>query len=397
MTLNASILSIGAIRLYARKAKRDPHYADFGHVTLDEIDRLIEERWEEKRARALQIRISTIQGGLPDTKSDEVRRLITEKLPLYLADYADVCSKTNSDVLPPSRSYDHKIKFKDPSKPFQNISPLYQMSMEHLQLLKEYLQENLQKGFISRSQSPYASPVLYAKKPGGGWRFCMDYRKLNTHTEIDLYPLPLIDEVLNKLQGVTIFTKVDMRQAFNRIRIHPDSVDLTTFRTRYGTYRYNVLPFGLCNGPATFQRYINEVLFDLLDECCTAYVDDILIYSTNAEEHEGHVKAVLDRLRKAGLHIDIKKSEFSVTRTKFLGFIISTEGIAVDPEKIDAIRQWQEPETVKGVQSFLGFCNFYRRFIRSTDASHFPSFTSPRLRSKVHGDGVTRNRKPSRG
>ncbi len=143
MTLNASILSIGAIRLYVRKTKRDPHYADFGHITLDEIDWLIEEHWEEKRARVLQIQINTIQGGLPDTESDEVQRLIAEKLPLYLADYADICSKTNSDVLPPSRSCDHKIKFKDPSKPFQNINPLYQISMEHLQLLKEYLQENL--------------------------------------------------------------------------------------------------------------------------------------------------------------------------------------------------------------------------------------------------------------
>ncbi len=210
----------------------------------------------------------------------------------------------------------------------------------------------------------------------------MDYRKLNTHTEIDLYPLPLIDEVLNKLQGVTIFTKVDMRQTFNRIRIHPDSVDLTIFRIRYGTYRYNVLPFDLCNGPATFQRYINEVLFDLLDECCMAYVDDILIYSTNAEEHEGHVKAILDRFRKAGLHIDIKKSEFSVTCTKFLGFIISTEGIAVNPEKIDTIRQWQEPETIKGIQSFLGFCNFYRRFIQKYGRITFPFIHLTKIKVK---------------
>ncbi len=154
-----------------------------------------------------------------------------------------------------------------------------------------------------------------------------------------------------------------MRQAFNRIRMHADSISLTAFRTRYGVYQYNVLPFGLCNGPATFQRYINEVLFDLLDECCTAYVDDILIYSKDAAEHQKHVRQVFSRLRAAGLQVDIKKSEFSVTRTKFLGFIISTHGLAVDPDKIEAIVQWQEPTTIKGIQSFLGFCNFYRRFI----------------------------------
>ncbi len=143
MTFDASILSIDAIRFYIHRTKRDLHYVDFGYVIFDEIDQFIEECWEEKRVRTFQIRINTIQDGLPDTKSDEVRKLITKKLPLYLADYVDICSKTNSDVLPPSRSYDHKIKFKDPSKSFQNISPLYQMSMEHLQLFKEYLQENL--------------------------------------------------------------------------------------------------------------------------------------------------------------------------------------------------------------------------------------------------------------
>ncbi len=146
--------------------------------------------------------------------------------------------------------------------------------------------------------------------------------------------------------------------------MHADSIPLTAFRTRYGIYQYNVLPFGLCNGPATFQRYINEVLFDLLDECCTAYVDDILIYSQDALEHETHVRQVMQRLREAGLQVDIKKSEFSVTKTKFLGFIVSTKGIAVDPEKIEAITHWQTPETVRGIQSFLGFCNFFRRFIR---------------------------------
>ncbi len=118
ITLDTSILSIDTIRLYARKAKRDPYYADFGHIILDEIDRFIEEYWKEKRVRAFQIWISTIQGGLSDTESDEVRRLIAEKLPLYLVDYADVCNKTNSDVLFPSPSYDYKIKFKDPSKSF---------------------------------------------------------------------------------------------------------------------------------------------------------------------------------------------------------------------------------------------------------------------------------------
>ena len=129
----------------------------------------------------------------------------------------------------------------------------------------------------------------------------------------------------------------------------PESEDLTTFRTRYGSYKCKVLPFGLTNGPATYQRYMNDVLFDYLDDFCTAYLDDILIYSDNELEHEAHIKKVLQRLMDAGLQADIKKCEFSVTRTKYLGFIISTDGIEVDPEKIEVIRDWQPPRTVKGI------------------------------------------------
>ncbi len=145
--------------------------------------------------------------------------------------------------------------------------------------------------------------------------------------------------------------------------MHPDSKELMTFRTCYGLYKYKVLPFGLTNGPVAYQRYMNTVLFDYLDDFCTAYLDDILIYSNNELEHKEHVRKVLLRLRKAGLQADIKKTEFHVTRTKYLGFIISTQGIEVDPEKISAIDSWRYPTTVRGVQSWLGFCNFYRRFI----------------------------------
>jgi transposase InsO family protein len=225
------------------------------------------------------------------------------------------------------------------------------------------LVENLDKGFIDSSKAPFAAPVLFVKKANGSLRFCIDYRKLNNLTRKDRYPLPLIDETLARLAKAKIYTKLDIRQAFHRIRIDPASEELTTFRTRYGAYKCKVLPFGLTNGPATYQRYMNDVLFDYLDDFCTAYLDDILIYSEDPLEHETHVKKVLDRLRTAGLQADIKKSEFHVTSTKYLGFIVTTNGIRVDPEKVEVVSNWKEPRTVKGIQSFLGFCNFYRRFI----------------------------------
>lgn len=312
-------------------------------TSLYEIDRIL-----ERREQLLE--------------EDEEEQLIKRLLPKEYVAYLDVFSKAASDILPPHRKYDHRIQLE--AENTIGYHPLYRQSTEELKATKQYLLDNLDKGFIEASQAPFASPILFVKKSSGGLRFCIDFRKLNAITRKDRYPLPLIDETLARISKAKIFTKLDIRQAFHRIRMDPASEDLTTFRTRYGTYKCKVLPFGLTNGPATYQRYMNDVLFNYLDDFCTAYLDDILIYSDNELEHEVHVKKVLERLREAGLQADIKKCEFSVTRTKYLGFIISTNGVEVDPEKVEIIREWKEPCTVKGVQSFLGFCNFYRRFIR---------------------------------
>ena len=297
-------------------------------------------------------------------ESPEIERLLNERLPSYLqAAYRDAFSKVKADELPPHRpGADHDIQLEGENTLAR--SPLYNMSIEQLGLMKEYLEEHLKKGFIVPSGAPFSSPVLFAKKPGGGWRFCVDYRKLNAITKKDQYPIPLIEETLARLSKARIFTKLDVRHAFNRIRLNEDIEDLTTFRTRYGSYKYRVMPFGLCNGPASFQRFINSVLFDYIDDFCTAYIDDILIYSEDPLEHEEHVRKVLDRLRQAGLPVDVKKSEFSVTSTKYLGFIISTKGIAMDPDKVAIIKDWEVPTSLRGLQSFLGFCNFYRRFLK---------------------------------
>jgi transposase InsO family protein len=239
------------------------------------------------------------------------------------------------------------------------------MSLNELTALKRYLADNLSKGFIVPSDAPYTSPVLFVKKKDQSLRFCIDYRKLNSITRKDGYPLPLIDETLQEISKAKVMTKLDIRQAFHRIRMAEGSEDLTTFRTRYGSYKCKVLPFGLTNGPATFQRYMNEVLFEFLDDFCTVFMDDILIYSANEEEHQQHVRKVLRRLREAGLTADIRKCEFHVTQTRFLGFIVSTNGIAPDPAKISVMASWGRPNTVRGVLSFLGVCNFYRRFVKN--------------------------------
>jgi hypothetical protein len=159
----------------------------------------------------------------------------------------------------------------------------------------------------------------------------------------------LIDKTLVRIGQAKIFTKLDIRQVFYRIQINPESENLTTFRTYYNQYKCRVLIERLTNRPATFQRFINKTLFDYLDDFYTAYLDDILIYSTDPLEYELYIKKVLERLYTVGIQIDIKKSEFSIKRTKYLGFIISTDGIKIDPDKIRVVTNWKVLTTVKGI------------------------------------------------
>jgi len=317
--------------------------------SLHEIDRIISEKTKA-----------------PEMQDDaDMQSLIDRVLPERYKSWRDVFSKKASDKLAPHRPYDLKIELTDDQESSLGYSPLYKHTLEELEAAKQYITDNLSKGFIVPSSAPFASPILFARKHDGGLRFCVDYRKLNAITKKNQYPLPLIDETLERISRAKVFTKLDIRQAFHKIRIHPDSEDLTTFRTRYGSYKYKVVPFGLTNGPATFQRYINDIFMDCLDDFLTAYLDDLLIYSENELDHQLHVEKVLTRLREAGLQVDIKKCEFHVKRTKYLGFIISADGIEVDPEKASVIQGWEPPTTVRGIQSFLGFCNFYRRFIKN--------------------------------
>jgi hypothetical protein len=192
----------------------------------------------------------------------------------------------------------------------------------------------------------------------------VDYRKLNAITIKDRYALPLVTELRDRLKGAKIFTKLDLQGAYNLIRIKEGEEWKTAFRTRYGHFEYTVMPFGLTNAPATCMRLMNETLYAYLDVFVVCYLDDILVYSNEEEQHEGHVKLVLDALRKHRLALKPEKCEFHVKKVEFLGYIVSTEGISMNPEKVRAVLEWPTPESVKDVQSFLGLANFYRRFIK---------------------------------
>ncbi len=307
-------------------------------------------------------------------------------LPRRYHEFLDVFSRKDADTLPPHRPYDHAIKLKEGLQP--PSTALYGMSRDEILELRRYLDDNLAKGFIRASRSHAASPVLFVKKPGGGLRFCVDYRGLNSVTVKNRYPLPLISETLNRLSRAKVFTKLDIISAFNRLRIREGDEELTAFRTRFGLFEYLVMPFGLCNGPASFQHYINDTLREYLDDTCTAYLDDILIYSDLVEEHEIHVKRILRKLREAGLQADITKCEFHVSEVAYLGLIVTTTGIKMDPKKVDTVLNWPPLTGVKDIQSFLGFANFYRRFIHGFSKLAAPLTAMTRKNTEFRWDSV---------
>ena len=282
-------------------------------------------------------------------------------LPKEYADYQDVFSEDLANQLPEHGPQDHAIETRGGDPPF---GPLYNLSASELVVLKDYIEENLRKGFIQPSTSPAGAPILFVKKKDGGLRLCVDYRGLNRITVKNRYPLPLIGEALDRLVGAKVYTKLDIRAAYNLIRIKEGDEWKTAFRTRYGHFEYKVLPFGLANAPATFQGYINKVLSKYLDDFCIVYLDDILIYSEDPKDHTEHVRKVLDQLRKHRLFAKAEKCEFRVTTVGFLGYTLTPKGVEMERSRITTVLEWPEPKTVRDVQVFLGFANFYRRFVK---------------------------------
>jgi hypothetical protein len=285
------------------------------------------------------------------------------KLPDKYTEYEQVFSKIHADKLPPHRPYDHTIPIVEGATvPF---GPVYNLSQTELKVLHEYIKENLDKGFIRRSESPAGAPILFVKKKDGSLRLCVDYRGLNKVTTPNRCPLPLISETFDQLGNALYFTKFDMRGAYNLLRIAKGDEWKTAFRCRYGHFEYQVMPFGLMNAPGTFQAFVNDVLRDYLDDFVVVYLDDILIYSTTLEEHTAQVKKVLQKLQAAGISLKLEKCAFDQQEVHFLGFVIGTNGISMDPAKVAAIREWPTPKSAFDIQVFLGLANFYRRFVKN--------------------------------
>ncbi|GJV21118.1 putative reverse transcriptase domain-containing protein [Tanacetum coccineum] len=291
-----------------------------------------------------------------EDKSEEKR---LEDVPI-VQDFPEVFPE-DLPGLPPTRQVEFQIDLVPGAAPVARAP--YRLAPSEMKELSEQLKELSDKGFIRPSSSPWGAPVLFVKKKDGSFRMCIDYRELNKLTVKNRYPLPRIDDLFDQLQGSSVYSKIDLRSGYHQLRVREEDIPKTAFRTRYGHYEFQVMPFGLTNAPAVFMDLMNRVCKPYLDKFVIVFIDDILIYSKNKQEHEEHLKIILELLKKEELYAKFSKCEFWIPKVQFLGHVIDSEGIHVDPAKIESIKDWASPKSPTEIRQFLGLAGYYRRFI----------------------------------
>lgn len=282
------------------------------------------------------------------------------QLQKLLLEYADLFEEPHT--LPPHRDCDHTIPLQPGVEP-PHTRP-YRVPQHQKQEMEDQIKKLLAAHFIRHSQSPYAAPVILVKKKDNSMRLCTDFRKLNSVTVKNKFPIPVIEDLLDELHGAKYFSKLDLRAGYHQIRMHPDDIHKTAFRTFLGHFEYLVMPFGLSNAPGTFQALMNSIFGPYLRKFVLVFFDDILIYSKSLKEHMEHIEIVLKLLKENQLCAKLSKCVFAVQQVEYLGHVISADGVATDPQKIKAIVDWPIPDNVTKLRSFLGLAGYYRRFIK---------------------------------
>ena len=276
-----------------------------------------------------------------------------------LGQYADVFSQHDND-LGCSTALEHEIPLLDDVPVRQRYRRLPPSQYEQV---REHIQTLLAGGVIRPSTSPYASPIVIVQKKSGQMRMCVDYRQLNAKTRRDAYPLPRIEESLDALGGAKFFSTLDLASGYNQVAVAEPDRAKTAFCTPFGLYEFNRMPFGLCNAPGTFQRLMEHIFGDQSFQTLLLYLDDVVVFSGTFEQHLQRLGLVLGRLRAQNLKLNLSKCHFFAQEVQYLGHVISAAGVATDPEKTRAVREWPRPQTARDLRSFLGFASYYRRFV----------------------------------
>ncbi|KAG7547976.1 Integrase catalytic core [Arabidopsis suecica] len=296
------------------------------------------------------------------TSLSDLAPVLPSEMKSLLQDYQDVFPDDNPKGLPPIRGIEHQIDFV-PGASLPN-RPAYRTNPVETKELQKQIDELMEKGHIRESMSPCVVPVLLVPKKDGSWRMCVDCRAINNITVKYRHPIPRLDDMLDELHGSCIFSKIDLKSGYHKIRMKEGDEWKTAFKTKHGLYEWLVMPFGLTNAPSTFMRLMNQVLRAYIGVFVVVYFDDNLVYSKSLDEHLEHLKLILNVLREEKLFANFKKCTFCSDNLVFLGFVVSADGIKVDEEKIKAIRDWPIPKTVGEVRSFHGLAGFYRRFVK---------------------------------
>ncbi|KAA3480856.1 DNA/RNA polymerases superfamily protein [Gossypium australe] len=307
------------------------------------------ERMVRKRCKAFMVHVCALEA-----KESVVGDVRTVK------EFTDVFPE-ELPRLPPDREVEFGIDLLPGTAPV-SIAP-YRMAPKELVELKAQIQELLDWGFIRATVSPWGEPLLFVKKKDRSMRMCIDYRQLNKLTIKNKCPLPRIDDLFNQLKGTSVFSKIYLRSGYHQLKVNEADIHKTAFHTRYGHYKFLVMPFGLTNAPAVFIDMMNRVFQPYLDQFVVVFIDDILVYSKSMEEHDSHLRVVLQILRGKQLFAKFSKCEFWLREVTFLGHVVSAEGIRVDPQKIEAVLNWNPPKSVAEIRSFLGLDGYYKRFV----------------------------------
>jgi len=318
---------------------------------------VVDERTAQQQRQSI---VNNVDPSVPEACKTRLSNLVDS--------YHDVFSYSEYD-LGETDLVQHEINTKDHA-PFRQ--PLRPQPRARLPVIDSLLMDMQAQGIIEPCQSEWASNIVLVTKKDGSVRFCVDYRKLNTVTQKDVYPLPRIETCLDTLSGSAWYSTFDLRSGFHQVKVHPRDANKTTFTCHKGTFRFTKMPFGLCNAPATFQRLMDTVLMGLNFDICLAYLDDIIVFSRDLQGHLERLEQLFARLREANLKLKPSKCTLLQRKVSFLGYTLSEAGVSTDPSKIQAVQNWPVPANLRQCRAFVGLCQYYRRFVPNFSAVAAP-------------------------